>query len=281
MTTTGKQRAPIETTMTIHAPVDAVWEALCTGEGLASWFPLEARVKPGVGGTVFTSWRNEFVFDMPIMAWEPNKHVRWQWGAHEGDAPAPSVVDFYLESKGGDTILRMVHHGFSADADWDEMYNGTVRGWDFELNSLKTYLDYHRGQPRHVAHVRSPIKSLAYAEAFERLLAPGALVSQGSFKGLTVGDRFDVTLTGGQRLRGRVRAHQPDQYLCFEIDNLDQAIMRIDIESCDPGKGPLVWLWLSAWGNYAKEAEALNKAWLGVMNKCFGEALPIGAEYAG
>lgn len=271
------QRAPIEMTLTIHAPAEAVWEALCTADGLASWFPLDARVKPGVGGSVFTSWRNEFQFEMPIKVWEPNKRVSWQWGVHEHDQPAPSVVDFYLEPRGGDTILRMVHHGFSADADWDEMYDGTRRGWDFELHSLKTYLDHHRGETRRVAHVRSSIDAIGADEAWRRILAPGALVEDGTLAGVRAGDRFDVTLTGGHRLSGTLRAHKPGTYMCFVLDEPEHAIMRIDIESCYPSKGPMMWLWLSSWGGDPSLTDDLNNVWLTVMRSCFGNAYPIGA----
>lgn len=285
MSTTGAtKRLPIEMTLTIHAPVEAVWEALCTADGLASWFPLEARVKPGAGGSVFTSWRNEYQFEMPIRVWEPNKRVSWQWGVHEHDQPEPSVVDFHLDSKGSDTVLRMVHHGFSAAAEWDAMYDGTVRGWDFELNSLKTYLDHHRGEKRHVAHVRSRLDGVSGKEAFERLLAPGALVERGTLAGLTTGDRFDITMRdggvvgGGMRLTGEVRAQRSDMYLCLRIDNLDHAIMRIDIESCDPAKGPTLWLWLSAWGDDEGATERLNRAWLALLRERLGNAYPIGAR---
>lgn len=277
---TNACRAPIESTLTIHAPVEAVWDALCTADGLCAWFPLDARVRPGVGGSVFTSWRNEYAFDMPIRVWEPGARVSWQWGMHEHDQPTPSVVDFFLESRAGGTVLRMVHHGFSADADWNQMYDATVRGWDFELHSLKTYLDHHRGKPRHVAHVRSPVGALSGAQALQRLLAPGALLERGSLAGLAPGDRFDVTLTGGQRLIGCVRASMPGAYMCMDIDNLEHAVMRLDIESCNPGTGPMLWVWLNAWGDHAALVQSLNATWLRVMRACFGRALAIGERPA-
>lgn len=214
---------------------------------------------------------------MPIKVWEPLKRVAWQWGAHSDLNPAPSVVDFHLEAQpNGDTVLRMVHHGFSADADWDHMYDGTKHGWNFELHSLKTYLDHHRGQRRHVAHVRAPLNNLSRAEAFRRVLAPGALTEKGSLADLAPGQRFDVTLTGGQRITGTVRTAERDRYLCLNVDNLDHALMRVDIESCNPASGGLIWLWLSTWGDDGGVARALNEQWLGVLRSCVGSALPIG-----
>lgn len=42
--------------VTISAPVEAVWKALTDAMELARWFPLEASVRPGVGGSVRLSW---------------------------------------------------------------------------------------------------------------------------------------------------------------------------------------------------------------------------------
>ena len=46
----------IEKELEIDAPIEAVWKALTDAEELTNWFPLEARVKPGVGGSI---WRLE------------------------------------------------------------------------------------------------------------------------------------------------------------------------------------------------------------------------------
>ena len=40
----------------IRQPPDIVWKALAEAEELARWFPLEARVTPGVGGSIWLSW---------------------------------------------------------------------------------------------------------------------------------------------------------------------------------------------------------------------------------
>src|SRR5437016_9971982 len=42
--------------------------------------------------------------------WKPNEHVRFVGDRPEG-AP-PSVVDYYVEGRGGKTVMRMVHSGF-------------------------------------------------------------------------------------------------------------------------------------------------------------------------
>ena len=37
----------------VTAPASEVWKALTNADELRRWFPLEARVMPGVGGKVF------------------------------------------------------------------------------------------------------------------------------------------------------------------------------------------------------------------------------------
>jgi uncharacterized protein YndB with AHSA1/START domain len=40
-----------EMTIDVNAPADAVWSALTEARELTRWFPLEARVVPGEGGS--------------------------------------------------------------------------------------------------------------------------------------------------------------------------------------------------------------------------------------
>ena len=59
----------IETQIEINAPIEAVWKALTDGEELANWFPLKARVTPGVGGSVWSYWAEDMQWESPIDAW--------------------------------------------------------------------------------------------------------------------------------------------------------------------------------------------------------------------
>ena len=69
----------IETEIEIDAPVEAVWKALTDADELANWFPLKSRVKPGVGGHVWTYFAEDMQWEVPIAAWEPNKYLRLVW----------------------------------------------------------------------------------------------------------------------------------------------------------------------------------------------------------
>jgi uncharacterized protein YndB with AHSA1/START domain len=103
---------------------------------LIRWFPLDARVEPGPGGSVYLSWLNEFAATTEIQVWDPPHHLRTAWSFHDEDQPT-QVTDYYIETKGGRTVVRAVTSGFPLNASWDGWVEGTTRGWAFELRSLK------------------------------------------------------------------------------------------------------------------------------------------------
>jgi uncharacterized protein YndB with AHSA1/START domain len=50
----AKKERRVEREIEINAVVEDVWKALTDANELARWFPLEARVTPGVGGKIFS-----------------------------------------------------------------------------------------------------------------------------------------------------------------------------------------------------------------------------------
>ena len=172
----------------ITASPERVWKALTDAAELVRWFPLEARVEPGEGGSIFLSWKNEFAAESKIVAWEPVKRlaISWGWGA---DAETqPQVTEYRLEAAdGGRTVVKVVTSGFPDDPSWDAYVDGTNRGWLFELQSLKQYLERHEGQEREVIYLRRRT-SISAAEVWERMfgevglggLPGGVLTPRGS-----------------------------------------------------------------------------------------------------
>ncbi len=150
----------------VRASADRVWQALTDERELIRWFPLDAKVEPGPGGSFYLSWLNEFAATAEIQVWDPPRHLRTGWKFH--DEGAAQVTDYYVETKGGRTVVRAVTSGFPLDPAWDGWVEGTNRGWAFELRSLKHYLERHVGEPRHVVYLRrrTPVSN---QEAWARL----------------------------------------------------------------------------------------------------------------
>ena len=137
---------------------DEVWRALTQAEELVRWFPMEARVTPGVGGTMLWNWGEGQDWESRIDVWEPGRRLRLVAGRcpalrHPGPAlaagmsePARIAMEFTLETHRGKTRLRLVHSGFGEGAAWDTEIEGISEGWQAELRSLRHYLERHRGR---------------------------------------------------------------------------------------------------------------------------------------
>jgi uncharacterized protein YndB with AHSA1/START domain len=238
-----EQSRSIEKVLEIDAPIDAVWKALTDAEELTNWFPPVADVKPGKGGHIRTAWSEREDWTCAIDAWDENRHLRLIWAESTPEdqrasadfvVPFRIAVDYHLESNpGGGTILRLVHTGFSAEASWDNQYDGTVRGWDFELRGLKLYLERHRGVKREVINLSRKVDDLPLEDAWERLTGPDGLTAKGTIEGRKAGDELDVETATGDTLRGEIQIINPPKDLAVILSSLNDAYLRIRIdESC-------------------------------------------------
>jgi uncharacterized protein YndB with AHSA1/START domain len=270
----------IEIEMDIDAAVARVWKALTDADELRRWFPLEAEVQPGVGGSIRLRWGQGLDGRNAILSWEPENHLRSGWfdpvdpeaAALQGEgrvfhadekARRRLVLDFYLEDHGGRTTLRMVHSGFSRAPEWDEEYNAHARGWTFELRSLRHYLERHFGAERHVGWVRRPVPE-PKDRAWQRLA--GAMQPGGGLDALRPGDRYTVTTTHGDRLEGKVVLNQPPTEFAGTVENRGHSLLRFGIETY--GGPPEATVWLSTWGDEDR-ARSFEAQWDATLTELF------------
>jgi uncharacterized protein YndB with AHSA1/START domain len=244
-----------EMAVDVDASPEAVWRAISDPEELVRWFPLEARVTPGEGGTMWWGWEEPWSFDTEVAVWDPGRQLRLIERRTDGKARDRTIaMDFTLEGRGGRTTLRFVHSGFGAGADWDEEYDGISRGWSFELRCLRHYLQRHPGRPRHLAWVRRET-GIGSAEAARRLLGPQGLLAAGTIEGCVEGDPYTMRTAEGELLDGTTFVHQPPRHFAGIVPSLDDGLIRYEIE------GPYVVLMLSLWGDCAAEAIAFQERW--------------------
>lgn len=212
----------------INVPADVVWKALTDAAELTQWFPIEARVTPGVGGSIWISWGDGASGEAPITAWEPNR--RFQWTERRG--PVKIAIDFHLETRGGGTVVRLVQSGFGDGPEWDNEFHMVDGGWAYFTTHLRWYLEHHRGIRRDLIGFREP-SPLTKQDAFERLLA------------LT--DGLDA-----QRVVDSPATCQAG----FTIPSLNNAILFIEIEpGAERVRGGF---WLSTYGLPAAELARLR-----------------------
>jgi uncharacterized protein YndB with AHSA1/START domain len=236
-----KTRA-VEAEIEIDAPLEAVWKALTDADELTRWFPLEAGKNPD--GTLWMSWRNEFKWDSRIEIADAPRHFRYvSVESLSGEQPAsqlndsntmkmePTATDFYLEVRGGKTVLRLVHSGFSNAADWDALYDGTKRGWKFQLWSLRHYLENHCGTPRHHAYVRVFLKKLTLEQGWQRLFGRKLLAQEGGIESLKQGDRYLLRTAAGDYFSGTVFTCDPPREFSATVENFNNGILEVHADA--------------------------------------------------
>lgn len=277
-----KKGRSIEKEIHILAPVDAVWKALTDSEELARWFPLEAKVTPGEGGAIWMSWKNEYQFNTPIGAWKPNKHLKLIYmeptpAAKPGEPGMPFEIpfqvalDYYLEGKGGETVLRLVHSGFSQEASWDGQYDGTVSGWDFQLSGLKLYLERHRGTPRRCVVSRAFIPHVSVEDAWRRMMGREGLVAVEHPAPHAAHERYAVTTSAGDRLEGIVHSFSPPKGFSATVTNLNDAWLRMHIDDLPLFCRRDVNLWISTYDIPEERCVELQGHFDGMLGRLFAQ----------
>ena len=214
---------------TIAATPDEVWEALSDARELTRWFPVEARVEPGLGGSIWLSWGEGAGGEAPITAWEPGRRLEWT----ETRGPVKLAVDFHLTPRDGGTVVRLVQSGFGDGPEWDDEFHMTTGGWTYFMAHLKWYLEHHRGVERDLIGLREKV-NLTRDDVFRRLVA--------------IADNLDATQIFTSPASGQAG---------FTIASLNNAILFIEIEpgkdSCRGG------FWLSTYGLGRQLAEVRNR----------------------
>lgn len=266
-----------ESVATIDAPADIVWRALSDGEELKRWFPIESRVTPpgpdGRGGSIFLSWGSACEGEAPITIWEPQRCLAWT-ESHEGGA-VQIAVEFHLESRGGQTVLRLVQSGFGRGAKWDDYYDSISNGWKFELKSLGHYLARHRGADRSCVWLPVP-SSLSMAECWARLANHPGLLKQGSMTGWTEGREYQFAGPDGNLYSGICLRHVDGKVFAGTVQELGDAVLRLEIERM--GAGCMPCFWLSIWGPRRNSVTIIGQAWNDAMRQLVGTSDGAGGE---
>jgi uncharacterized protein YndB with AHSA1/START domain len=261
----------IEMALEIAASPEAVWNALTNPAELTRWFPLEAQVTPDVGGRIRWSWGEPIVSEAGIGAWEPGKRLvlieQVNLGDHatpeEGRKPSGRLMEFTLEGRGGSTTLRLVHSGFGDDADWEnELYDGVLRGWTFELRALRHYLEAHPGETRLVSWVRHPFHG-SLEETWAALMSPRVCLAAGAIAGLKEGDRYRIAAATGDVFEGAVLVHVPGKQFSATVENTNDGLVRFELEHV--GKSREVTVWLSAYGVPEGDVRAFGDRWKALL----------------
>jgi uncharacterized protein YndB with AHSA1/START domain len=221
----------------ISAPASKVWKVLTTAEGIAAWFAPGASVEPGAGGKMTISWGEGMEVISRIAIWKPERHR--QIATDRPEPAPPSVIDYFIEGRGGATVLRLVHSGFGASADFDAEYESTGYGWPIFMKLLKHGAERGIDSCRNVTIMR--MLSESPETAWEKLVAQAA-----------------------GEMQGGVERHRDSKGHCaIEFPSQRSAMLSLFCDGCG-GATAVTVMWL-LYDVSAKDADAVRDRWTALL----------------
>jgi uncharacterized protein YndB with AHSA1/START domain len=245
-------RRSIELNVSVDVPASAVWAALTDPKELSNWFAPTVSGSSEVGKTLCISWGSPIEWTTTVATADPNRHVRWV-----DDPSQPLAVDWSIEGRGGKTLLRLVHSGWSTEASWDEQYDATIAGWRYFLFNLRHYLQRHRGTRRTMISTRLP-STIPRAALWDRLMGPdGFALGVRDHAALREGDHVRLQL-GADPQRLEIVHYAAPTHLWGTLPGLSDALLMIEME---PGVTEYhCGIWLSTYGLNGERLQSLRDA---------------------
>lgn len=137
----------IDLSIEIAQDPDRIWRAITDPAEIANWFAPEARVEPGVDGSLWVSWGGGMEYSQKIEIWEPGKHLRLVDVRPAPTGPMKLCLDFYIIAGNGTCQLRIVNSGFGTDSNWDNEFDAVSEGWRVFLPMLRNSITGGGGKP--------------------------------------------------------------------------------------------------------------------------------------
>jgi hypothetical protein len=201
----------IHLTQTIDAPVERVWQACATIEGLSAWQADEARGNVEPGASIELGWPALGVrLDLEVEAMTSSKSI----------VLVADHARLELELAPGE--VRLVHSGVGSGDELD----GVASSWRMSLAILAHYCERHFGRRRFVRWLTRPARTSAEtAHVFftdEHALANW--LGRGSSIG-EVGSELGIELAAGDRLSGRVIANSPGRDVAITWQEDEESVL--------------------------------------------------------
>ncbi|MFG0331008.1 MAG: SRPBCC domain-containing protein [Phycisphaerales bacterium] len=257
----------------VRADPHRVWEAIATADGLSAWFPRDAIVAPGDGGHIEFIWSDEMRYRASITRWEPPRRLLLSTAdpATNPEAPLPFAmrIDHEIDPrKNGVVCLRLTQSGFPRDAAWDDFVEGCERGWDFQLEGLRRYLERGRREHRQLALAARPALNLTREHAWARLIGP---------EGFNLGERDapaapQVVMLAVMELSLKIAVDRfdPGRDLWGAAPKWDESWFRAHLDRTP--EGCMVYLSISLYGSAAGDAAEWERRFNELLEHLFPNA---------
>jgi uncharacterized protein YndB with AHSA1/START domain len=131
--------------LTINAPIDSVFAAVSSVEGLSGWWTTDTGGSPEPGGELPFTF-SDGVAVMRVEERTPSALERWTCLGHSGQPEwAHTTVIFRLtEVNPAATRLEFTHGGLRPQLD---CYEHCSAGWSYLMRSLASYAETGTGHP--------------------------------------------------------------------------------------------------------------------------------------
>jgi uncharacterized protein YndB with AHSA1/START domain len=141
--------SPIVAEGIVEAPLDTVWAAWSTSEGLRGWLAPHAEIDLRVGGLMRTNYDpagslgDRSTIENAVLAFEPGRMLSIRVARAPEDFPFPNAIRdmwtvLYLDEEGqGRTRLRVVSLGFGPDEESQRMRAFFAQGNTATLQALQ------------------------------------------------------------------------------------------------------------------------------------------------
>ena len=258
----------IEASVEIRATPEAVWKAIATGPGIASWFmKMETEFDERVGGEVRARMGDEMVPIAKLTAWDPPRKFASKGDNAFGPGSPAMAYEWTVEAKDGDTcVVRLVQTLFAEDDAWDTQLGDTEPGWNSFFHILRNYVERHADQPSAVVQAMAPVPG-EQDEAFARLTKALGITD------VSEGARVDSAVDGAPAFSGEIEA--------VVIGQTSRAMIRLEEPypgTAWVGAGPIggkmtAVVSLYCYGDGAPDTEASDNAKLGAWLQGHGQAV--------
>ncbi len=126
--------------ITIAAPIEKIYQALTTEEGVRGWWTLDVKMDSNAGGkAVFGFFGHSTVFEMRIERLAPPTLVLWKCEGGSSPDWIGTTQEFILEPQpDGEVLLKFCHGGWKSGGDHCYYCNTT---WGHLFVCLKKYLE--------------------------------------------------------------------------------------------------------------------------------------------
>lgn len=127
----------------LTASIDKVWAAISDPKHVACWFGSKAEFQLEAGCEGWFEWPAEICagrYAMRIEQVDAPHYLAWRWMADQDvsfDETTSTLVEWWLESEGQGTLLKLKESGFLTR----KQQQLNVQGWLQELAELSGYVD--------------------------------------------------------------------------------------------------------------------------------------------